>query len=163
MTTIKNHEQLGLPEQRVLPDTASSNVPDFELRAHNVLKTAKDQSIKDKHIVNDVETAMLHGQKFSNRSFSTLVTGAVHTISATDYLVGVTSLSYAPLIGLPLPSLVGAGKSFIIKDEAGGAATTTITISSAGEKNIDGSSTTTITTNYGAKRLYSDGSQWLSW
>lgn len=164
---INEHKQFQLPDH--VPDHASQVAKDktatvvpFELSASNINRTDKDLNIKNLHRVTDVETVINHGQKFKNRSFSTLVTGSVHSISANDFLVGCTSLSYAPQIGLPLPSLVGAGKHFIIKDEIGGAATTTITITSAGEKNIDGSSSTTITTNYGAKHFYSDGANWFT-
>lgn len=156
------HKQTNLP-LRASQTAQQATVNPFELTAPNINRTDKDLNIKNLHTITDVETTVNHGQKFKNRSFSTLVTGAVHSITATDYLVGCTSLSYAVNIGLPLPSLVGAGKTFIIKDEVGGAATTTITISSAGEKTIDGASTSTITTNYGVKHFYSDGANWFSW
>jgi hypothetical protein len=74
----------------------------------------------------------------------------------------VTALAVATTIGLPLPSLVGTGKTFIIKDEVGGATTTNITIASEGEKTIDGSSSTTLSTNYQFKQFYSDGSNWFT-
>lgn len=130
--------------------------------APNIIYTAKNLSVKDRFFVSDTETLLGHGQKFKVRSVSTLVTGAVHSISASDYLVGITSLSYAPQIGLPHPALAGAGKTFIVKDEVGGAATTTITVTSAGEKTIDGASSATITTNYGSKDFYTNGTAWFT-
>lgn len=130
--------------------------------APNTLRTDKDLIIKDLFNVNNVEVQMLRGQKFSRKSVSTLITGATYSVSASEYLIGVTSLSYAPLISLPRPSLVGAGKTYIVKDEAGGAATTTITISSAGEKTIDGAANTTLTANYQSKQFYTDGSNWFT-
>src|SRR5205823_6097904 len=102
--------------------------------------TAKTLDIKHFYEFNDVEVVNRKGQKFSRTGFSTL-TGSVYSVAVQDYLIGVTNLSYAPSIGLPRPKLVGPGKTYIVKDEAGGAATTTITIRSSGEENIDGSST----------------------
>lgn len=128
----------------------------------SIVRTYKDFIVKDKFYVNENETQQKHGQKFKR----TGVTGALYSISTSEYLVAYTSLggdlASAPSVGLPLPSLVGTGKTFIVKDEAGGCATTTITVRSAGEKTIDGSSTSTITTNYGSKQFYSDGANWFT-
>lgn len=106
----------------------------------------------------DKEFRQYAGQKFKR----TAVSGASNTISAADYLIAVTSLALAPTIGLPRPSLVGSGKTFIVKDEVGGAATTTVTIVSAGEETIDGASSATITANYGSKDFYTDGTAWFT-
>lgn len=115
--------------------------------------------IKDVFDATDKEFRQFAGQKFKR----TAVSGASNTISAADYFIAVTSLALAPTIGLPLPSLVGAGKTFVVKDEVGGAATTTITVTSAGEKNIDGSSSTTLTANYQSKSFYTDGANWFTY
>ena len=136
---------------------------DFELKSANILKTAKDLYIKDVFSITNSETSQKKGQRLGQKSISTLVTGSVYSLSTSEFLLGITSLSYAPNIGLPLPSLVGAGKTFIVKDEAGGAGTTTITVTSAGEKTIDGSSSSTITTNYGSKSYYTDGNSWYTY
>lgn len=112
-------------------------------------------------IINEQEINMRLGQRFSRTPFSTLLSGSVYSVVALDFLIAVTSLSYAPTIGLPRPSLVGIGKTFIVKDEVGGAATTTITVRSAGEETIDGAATATITTNYGNKAFYTDGANWF--
>jgi hypothetical protein len=124
----------------------------------NVTRTDKTLVVKDLFIVNDTEAQLLRGQRIRR----TVVSSSLYTSSASDFIIGVTNLGVAPTIGLPLPSLAGNGKSYIIKDEAGGAATTTITIRSDGEKTIDGATSTTLTTNYQSKRFYSDGSQWFT-
>jgi hypothetical protein len=150
------HQQFNLPtyaERGVLKPTQS----DFEQKQANLLKTAKDLRIKEVFDVTDSETALRKGQRFNR----TAVNSALYSISTSDYLVGVTSLAVAPSIGLPLPSLVGTGKTFIVKDEVGGALTTNITIRSEGEKNIDGASSTTLNTNYASKTFYSDGANWF--
>lgn len=55
------------------------------------------------------------------------------------------------------------GKTIIVKDKAGGAGTNAITVATEGSENIDGSSTTSVGTNYGVVRLYSDGSNLFTW
>lgn len=153
--TIKQHTQASLPSQNV--QTADSSF----VESGNLTRTDKDFIVKDYFAVTNTEVSMRKGQKFNRTGISTLVTGAVYSLAATEYLIGITNLSYAPTIGLPRPSLVGAGKCFIIKDEAGGATTTTITIRSVGEETIDGASTSTLTTNYESKSFYSDGANWF--
>lgn len=134
-------------------------VPDFELRQANVLRTAKNLEIKTVFSVNDQEVAFKKGQRFNR----TAIANANYTLSTSDYLLAVTDLTLlAPNIGLPLPSLVGVGKTFKVKDEMGGAASTTITIASDGEKLIDGASSATITTNYQSKTFYTDGANWFT-
>lgn len=127
-----------------------------------LLKTPKNFSVKDSFFVDTNDVHFKRGQVINRKTVSTLVTGSTYSVSTSDYLIGITSLSYAPSIGLPRPNLVDIGKYYRIKDEVGGAATTTITIASDGEKTIDGASNVTITTNYGSKSFYTDGSNWFT-
>ncbi len=149
-------------ENRIKKLEAILRQPDFELKQSNVLKTVKDLYIKEVFSVTNTEIALKKGQRINRTAINTLVTGAYYSLSTSDYLAGITSLSYAPQIGLPLPSLVGTGKTFIVKDEVGGAGTTTITVRSEGEKNIDGATTSTLTTAYQVRRYYTDGSNWFT-
>lgn len=128
----------------------------------NIVKTDRDLSVKDFFKVDDIEVSLLKGQRFKRTAFSTLASGSRYSVIRSDYLVGITHLSYAPSIGLPRPMDVGAGKVYIVKDEAGGAGSTTITVRSAGEETIDGSSSSTITSNYGSKEYYTDGANWFT-
>lgn len=139
-----------------MPDTQNNR--DFEYSLQNILKTSKDFYIKEVLSVTNIEVSQKRGQKFGR----TAVRGAVTTITTSDYLIGVTDLAVATSIGLPKPSQAGAGKTYIIKDEAGGATTTNITIRSEGEKLIDGSSSTTLSANYQSKQFYTDGSNWFT-
>lgn len=132
--------------------------PDFELKSSNKLATNKDLAIKSFFTINDTGVSSLLGQRIGRIA----VRGAVTTLSTSSYLIGVTALAVATSIGLPHPSQVGVGKTYIIKDEAGGATTTNITIRSEGEKLIDGASSTTLSTNYQVKRFYTDGSNWFT-
>ena len=150
------HQQFNLPSQA--ERQAQTPVSDFELKQANVLKTAKDLYIKEVFSVTNTEVSQNKGQRLGRVSIS----GSTYTTATSDYLVAVTSLALAPTIGLPRPSLVGTGKTFIVKDEVGGAATTTVTIVSAGEETIDGASSATITTNYGSKDFYTNGTAWFT-
>lgn len=132
--------------------------PDFELKQSNILKTSKDLYIKEVFSVTNAETSQKRGQRLGRIG----IRGALTTLSAENYLVAITALAVATSIGLPRPSLVGSGKTYIIKDEAGGATITNITIRSEGEKTIDGSSSTTLSANYQVKRFYTDGSNWFT-
>lgn len=155
---MTDHKQYNLPTQAEI-QARQPVQSDFELKKANTLKTAKDLYIKEVFSVTDKETSQKKGQRIGR----TTVANANYTLFTSDYLLGVTDLTLlAPSIGLPLPSLVGVGKIFKVKDEVGGAATTTITIASDGEKTIDGASSVTITTNYGSKSFYSDGSNWFT-
>lgn len=153
------HLQYNLDSKEVkTPNTQSE---DF-VSTPTVVRTDKTLNVKNRIIFNDSESINKVGQTIGYTAFNTLVTGSVYSAAVTDYLIAVTSLSYSPTIGLPRPRDVGVGKTYIVKDEVGGAATTTITVRSAGEENIDGASTSTITTNYGAKDYYTDGANWFT-
>ena len=136
-------------------------VQDFEVQT-NVIKLNKNLNIKDQIVSSDTEFVNKLGQTFGRKAFSTVVSGSTYSLAASDYLVGITNFSYAPSIGLPRPKDVGVGKTYIIKDEAGSAGATTVTIRSAKEENIDGVATSTITTNYGTRQLYTDGFNWFT-
>lgn len=122
----------------------------------NVARTDKDLIIKDFYTFNNVEAQLMRGQKILR-----VGVGTTYSTALTDFLIGVTSLANAPTIGLPKPKLAGAGKLYIVKDEVGGAATTTITIVSQGEELIDGGASTTLVNNYASKSFYTDGANWF--
>ena len=159
------HEQPGLPSENRGNSSSGSNPEQSKLEGvfqllNNVIRTTRDFLVKDVFSVDDLEVKILGGLRFNRRTFSTLASGSVYSVTRMDYCIGITNLSYAPSIGLPSPSAAGAGKTYLIKDEAGGGATTTITIRSTGDATIDGASSVTIAANYGAKMLYTDGNQW---
>lgn len=160
-TSVQKTSQVSDHQQYNLPNFTQIHQQDF-VSSGNITRTDKTLNVKDKFIANDKEVINKIGQTFGRTEFSTLVFGSVYTVATSDYLVGITSLSYAPSVGLPRPRDIGVGKNYIVKDEVGGAATTTITIRSAGEENIDGAGTSTITTNYGTKDFYTDGANWFT-
>lgn len=85
---------------------------------------------------------------------------ANYTMTASDYLIGVTDTSAARTITLP-SSGIPTGAVFIVKDESGAASPTNyISIAPAGGKTIDGGSDYKITAPYEAVFMYYNGSNW---
>lgn len=155
---IKDHQQFNLSD---IPENQNPQNQDW-IQSGNVVRTDKTLNIKNRFIVNDFELQMKLGQSVLRRAVSTLVTGFNVSVTAYDFIIGITSLSYSPAVILPKPSMVGEGKTYLIKDEAGGAATTTITIRSDAGETIDGAASATIATNYGFKSFYTDGASWFT-
>jgi len=81
--------------------------------------------------------------------------------SAGEALIGVTDTSAARTVTLDTDDVID-GKTIIIKDESGGAATNNITIATEASETIDGASTATISTDYGYIKVYSDGTNWFT-
>lgn len=145
-----------MPHEQYQHDPQPDQQSDF-VSTPSVARTDKDLVIKDFYNFTDIGFSNERGQTFARIG----VRGAAYSVSASQYLIGVTALAVSTTIGLPRPKLVGVGTSFIVKDEVGGAATTTITIVSQGEELIDGGANTTLNTNYQAKSLYTDGANWF--
>lgn len=145
-----DHTQHGWEESAHQPEQ------DF-ISAPRLIRTDKDLSVKEFYTFTDVESTNKKGQKFARTAF----TGSIYSTTTSDYLIAVTSLSTTVTVGLPRPKLVGVGKTFIVKDEVGGAATTSISVVSQGEETIDGSASYTISNNYQSNSFYTDGANWF--
>ena len=91
-------------------------------------------------------------------SLQRVTTSTALTATTADIIVGVDCSGGAITVTLPA---VGSSleSAIIVKDESGDAGTNTITIVGT----VDGSANLEISTNYGASRLYCDGSGWLTW
>lgn len=144
-----------MPHEQYQHDPQSEQQQDF-ISAPNITRTDKDLSVKNFYNFTNQEAQLLRGQKVAR-----VGVGTTYSTAIIDYIVGVTSLVNAPTIGLPRPKIAGVGKIYTVKDEVGGAGTTTITIVSQGEETIDGGANTTLTSNYQAKSFYSDGANWF--
>uniref|UniRef100_A0A6M3Y3J4 Putative tail protein n=1 Tax=viral metagenome TaxID=1070528 RepID=A0A6M3Y3J4_9ZZZZ len=93
----------------------------------------------------------------------TLVADTPYLTLQDDYYLGVTATASAETT-INLSSVIAAsGRTLIIKDEAGNAATNNIIISTEGEEKIDNVNTIKITANYGVARLMSDGTNWFTY
>lgn len=83
-----------------------------------------------------------------------------YTALATDYYIGVTGTGANQTINLPTAASI-TGRVYIIKDEAGDAATNNITIDGSAAETIDGAATAVINANYGFRAILSDGANWM--
>jgi hypothetical protein len=88
------------------------------------------------------------------------VTVTAHYTSAGESLFGVRASSTGITLTLASGDR-GDGTIRVIKDEAGNAATHTITITPQ-SGTIDGAASKTITSNYGVVRLYDDGTNYFT-
>jgi hypothetical protein len=88
------------------------------------------------------------------------VSGTSYSVAYSDRYLGVTSTSGATLT---LPAAASyPGKEYIISDEAGTAATHAITIAPTSPSTINGGSSVSISTAYGAKTIITDGANWFA-
>ena len=98
----------------------------------------------------------------------TVTGGVVHAITAaktsayeataSDYVVAVNTSGGAVTITLPDAT---AGTTYIVKDTSGSAASNAVTVSRKTSYTIDGQTTVSITSNYGAITVVSNGSNWF--
>jgi len=104
---------------------------------------------------------------FSGRIYDrTPIEATNYSILKTDHIIPYISIDTGGSGNTTtLPSLASAdeGQMYIIKDESGTAGTHNITIATAGSETIDGSSTQTISANYGVLRVYWSGGNYFSW
>ena len=84
-----------------------------------------------------------------------------YTTTGDDVIVGVDTSGGAVTITLG-SATVTAGRIVIIKDVGGSANTNNITIATEGSETIDGAASTSISTNHGVVRLFSDGTNWFT-
>lgn len=86
---------------------------------------------------------------------------AAYTTARDDEIVGVDSSGGTVTITLDSASAAD-GHRKTIKDEAGSAGTNAITVDTEGSETIDGSSSVSISSNYGSVTVYSDGTNWFT-
>ncbi len=84
-----------------------------------------------------------------------------YSVALTDYYLGVDTTSNTVDLTLPAASTATEGQTYIIKDEAGNAATNIITILRSASDTIDGATSLEVDSAYAALSLYTDGSNWF--
>ena len=83
-------------------------------------------------------------------------------VGPTDhYLLMDTSGSSTTTRTVTLPENAPAGTTYIVKDVGGAAGSANIAIARSGSDTIDGQTSQTINSNYGAVTLVSNGSNWF--
>lgn len=113
----------------------------------------------------DISERELDAQQGLKTKLTKVISGAANTYFArlNDYGVTVYDVTISRGIQLPNANTAGIGKLFVIKDMSGSATSTTITIAAIDGEAIDGEPTQSITSNWGVKRVESDGSNWYTW
>lgn len=91
----------------------------------------------------------------------TAVNDANYNVTQYDYIIAYTALSAGRTVTLLAPDATNTNQVFVIKDEAGGAGANNITITPAAG-NIDGAASIAINTNYGAVRIYNNGTNYFT-
>lgn len=88
---------------------------------------------------------------------------SAYTFLATDEVVLADPSTAGFTVTLPSASVVGAGKTYVLKNVT--SSTNTLTMASTSSQTIDGAAagSTTIAAAYGVKRFISDGANWFTW
>jgi len=92
------------------------------------------------------------------RGFVVTTGDVAASIGSGETYHGVTALTAARILTLPLSESMQDGDEIIIQDESGSAGTYTITIQRQGLDTVNGGTSVTITSNYGRKRIIKRGS-----
>ena len=82
-----------------------------------------------------------------------------YTATLEDYIISVDTTTNAPTITLPTASSA-TNHVYVIKDE-GNAGSNNIIVDGNASETIDGSTTQTISSNYGSLQIYSNGTSWF--
>lgn len=90
-----------------------------------------------------------------------VITAATYAVLEDDCVILMNTASAAGAQTVTLPATPRRCRDIIVKDQTGSASTKNTTIDGNG-KNINGSSTLVISTNYGVARLHYDGTRWLT-
>lgn len=105
-----------------------------------------------------VNTTSLTFETFPRKTLitaNTLVSdaGRVYPVDSSGGALTVTLAS----------AMVAEGAHATINDEGGSAALNGVTIATEGSETIDGATSTTLGSDYGTVRVYSDGANWFSY
>jgi len=91
-----------------------------------------------------------------------VVAAASHMLASDEGIIHVTYTVTAAVTITVATAEAYAGREVVIKDAGGNASVNNITIATEAAETIDGAPTATISTDYGAVRLYSDGTNWFT-
>ena len=113
-------------------------------------------------ITNQVSTGLLTASVISAQStiLNRVCVSSSYQLNYSHYFVGVDTLAATSSITLSLPNASGSisGRSYVIKDETGGAETNNIILNAISGNTIDGETSITIESPYSSLNIYTDGS-----
>jgi len=113
-------------------------------------------------ITNQVSTGLLTASVISAQStiLNRVSISSSYQLNYSHYFVGVNTLAATSSITLSLPNASGSisGRSYVIKDETGGAETNNIILNAISGNTIDGETSIIIESPYASLNIYTDGS-----
>jgi len=117
-------------------------------------------------ITNQVSTGLLTASVISAQStiLNRVSISSSYQLNYSHYFVGVNTLAATSSITLSLPNASGSisGRSYVIKDETGGAETNNIILNAISGNTIDGETSIIIESPYASLNIYTDGnSKWF--
>lgn len=123
---------------------------------------ARSLTLGTETITNQVSTGLLTASVISAQStiLNRVCVSSSYQLNYSHYFVGVNTLAATSSITLSLPNASGSisGRSYVIKDETGGAETNNIILNAISGNTIDGETSITIESPYASLNIYTDGS-----
>lgn len=123
---------------------------------------ARSLTLGTETITNQVSTGLLTASVISAQStiLNRVSISSSYQLNYSHYFVGVNTLAATSSITLSLPNASGSisGRSYVIKDETGGAETNNIILNAISGNTIDGETSITIESPYASLNIYTDGS-----
>lgn len=122
---------------------------------------ARSLTLGTETITNQVSTGLLTASVISAQStiLNRVCVSSSYQLNYSHYFVGVDTLAATSSITLSLPNASGSisGRSYVIKDETGGAETNNIILNAISGNTIDGETSITIESPYASLNIYTDG------
>lgn len=110
-----------------------------------------------------VSVAQTNYLTYFNKLQASRASSATNITNSNKTFQAITDTTAPRTVQIASADISTVGFVAIVKDESGGAAANNITITTEGSETINGSATATINTNYGAVRLYSNGTNLFTW
>jgi len=151
----KDVKRLGVITRSATDNNKEPNTENFD-SGQSIVRSKKDFQVKS-FLVGEKEITSKLGVigRFS-------LVSQDYTIALDDYIIGVDDTTLTRTLTLPSARYAGLGRSYILKDISGSAASTTIAVTPQTDELINGDTGSSINTNFGTLKLFSDGSNWFT-
>lgn len=91
----------------------------------------------------------------------TAVAATPYAVVAADDVIGVNTTTTAIAVNLPAAAATNKGRTLLVSDEGGNAATNAITLTASTGQTINGATTYVLNIARGAVGIYSNGAAWF--
>jgi hypothetical protein len=152
-------DQMIIANRFWISSTFNRSITKFEAFSETEATSTTTGSVVVSGGVGIAKNVHIGGDLYAPKVGVTTITDAQspYTVLATDSYIGVDNGASAVTINLPAGT---AGRKITIYDYAGTASLGTITINRASTNTINGSTSTTLTTNYQSVTLLFTGGNW---